>query len=173
MGMSVTDTIIAGQASSRDLAGLAIGNALTLPIFFLLGGILFAVTPIVAHLFGEKKFEDIGEKVRQILWISIVIGLIGFLLYRNLSTFLPFFNIDPSISMISDGYLKALSYGFFANMIFMCLRCYSEGMGLTLPVFFVAFCRNAIKYSFRYYFCLWVFWLATYGGSWLWNSYLY
>ena len=164
MGMSVTDTIIAGQASSRDLAGLAIGNALTLPIFFLLGGILFAVTPIVAHLFGEKKFEDIGEKVRQILWISIVIGLIGFLLYRNLSTFLPFFNIDPSISMISDGYLKALSYGFFANMIFMCLRCYSEGMGLTLPVFFVAFAGMLLNIPLDIIFVYGYFGLPPMGG---------
>ena len=28
MGMAVTDTIVAGQASSLDLSGLAIGNAI-------------------------------------------------------------------------------------------------------------------------------------------------
>ena len=34
MGMAVTDTIVAGQASSLDLSGLAIGNAITIPIYF-------------------------------------------------------------------------------------------------------------------------------------------
>ena len=37
MGMGVTDTIVAGQASALDLSGLAIGNALTMPIYFLFG----------------------------------------------------------------------------------------------------------------------------------------
>ena len=139
MGMGVTDTIVAGRASALDLSGLAIGNALSMPFYFLLGGCLFAVTPIVAQLFGAKKYEEIGQKVREILWVSIALGLIGFILYRNLSFFIPFFDIEENIALISDGYLKAMSYGFIANMIFTCLRCYSEGMGLTLPVFWVAF----------------------------------
>ena len=63
MGMGVTDTIVAGQASALDLSGLAIGNALTMPIYFLFGGCLFAVHPIVAQLFGAKQYEMIGEKV--------------------------------------------------------------------------------------------------------------
>ena len=58
MGMGVTDTIVAGRASALDLSGLAIGNALSMPFYFLLGGCLFAVTPIVAQLFGAKKYEQ-------------------------------------------------------------------------------------------------------------------
>ena len=56
-----------------------------------------------------------------------------------LSFLIPFFDIEENIAQISDGYLKAMSFGFIANMLFTCLRCYSEGMGLTLPVFWVAF----------------------------------
>ena len=76
MAMGVTDTIVAGRASPLDLSGLAIGNALSMPFFFLLGGCLFAVTPIVAQLFGARKFEEIGQKVREILWISLALGLL-------------------------------------------------------------------------------------------------
>ena len=68
MGMGVTDTIVAGRASALDLSGLAIGNALSMPFYFLLGGCLFAETPIVAQLFGAKKYEEIGQKVREILF---------------------------------------------------------------------------------------------------------
>ena len=89
MGMGVTDTIVAGRASALDLSGLAIGNALSMPFYFLLGGCLFAVTPIVAQLFGAKKYEEIGQKVREILWV-ISPRFYWFILYRNLSIFIPF-----------------------------------------------------------------------------------
>ena len=164
MGMGVTDTIVAGQASALDLSGLAIGNALTMPIYFLFGGCLFAVTPIVAQLFGARKYEEIGEKVRQILWLSLVIGVTGFFAYRNLSFFIPFFDIDPNIAVISDGYLKAMSYGFFANMIFTCLRCYSEGMGLTLPVFWIAFIGMVLNIPLDIIFVYGYFGIPPMGG---------
>ena len=100
MGMGVTDTIVAGRASALDLSGLAIGNALSMPFYFLLGGCLFAVTPIVAQLFGAKKYEEIGQKVREILWVSIALGLIGFILYRNLSFFIPYFDIEEILRSV-------------------------------------------------------------------------
>jgi MATE family multidrug resistance protein len=164
MGMGVTDTIVAGQASALDLSGLAIGNALSMPIYFLFGGCLFAVTPIVAQLFGAQKFEEIGEKVRQILWVSLVIGLVGFFAYRNLSLFISLFDIDENISLISDGYLKAMSFGFIANMIFTCLRCYSEGMGLTLPVFWVAFIGMLLNIPLDIVFVYGYFGIPPMGG---------
>jgi len=164
MGMGVTDTIVAGQASALDLSGLAIGNALTMPIYFLFGGCLFAVTPIVAQLFGAKQFEEIGEKVRQILWLSLGIGIIGFFAYRNLSLLIPFFDIDQEITVISDGYLKAMSYGFVANMVFTCLRCYSEGMGLTLPVFWIAFIGMLLNIPLDIIFVYGYFGLPPMGG---------
>ena len=164
MGMGVTDTIVAGRASALDLSGLAIGNALSMPFYFLLGGCLFAVTPIVAQLFGARKYEEIGQKVREILWVSLALGLIGFILYRNLSFFIPFFDIEENIAQISDGYLKAMSFGFIANMLFTCLRCYSEGMGLTLPVFWVAFIGMVLNIPLDIIFVYGYFGIPPMGG---------
>ena len=84
MGMGVTDTIVAGRASALDLSGLAIGNALSMPFYFLLGGCLFAVTPIVAQLFGAKKYEEIGQKVREILWVAAGLGLLMAFIFFNM-----------------------------------------------------------------------------------------
>ena len=164
MGMGVTDTIVAGRASALDLSGLAIGNALSMPFYFLLGGCLFAVTPIVAQLFGARKYEEIGQKVREILWVSLALGFIGFILYRNLSFFIPFFDIEENIAQISDGYLKAMSFGFIANMLFTCLRCYSEGMGLTLPVFWVAFIGMVLNIPLDIIFVYGYFGIPPMGG---------
>ena len=53
--MGTTDTIIAGRASASDLAGLAVGNAFSMTIFMFFSGVIFAVTPIVAQLYGAKN----------------------------------------------------------------------------------------------------------------------
>ena len=84
MLMGVTDTIVAGRANTTDLAALAIGNSIFNPLWFALSGVLFAVTPIVAQLFGAKKFNQIEDKVRQILWMALMVGLALSLILINI-----------------------------------------------------------------------------------------
>ena len=74
MLMSATDTIIAGNASSSDQAGLAVGTAILNTVWFLIAGVIFSVTPIVAQLYGAKKFIEIGHKLREVLWIAFFLG---------------------------------------------------------------------------------------------------
>ena len=139
MLMGATDTIIAGRASATDLAGLAVGTAFANTLWFAACGVIFSVTPIVAQLFGAKKYKEIGQKLREILWIA---GLLGFLLaciIYNFDFLLKFLPIEDSITSVTTGYLKAVAPGIAFITIFTCLRCYSEGMTLTKPIFIIAF----------------------------------
>ena len=137
--IQLTDTIVAGRAGSQELAGVALGSSLATPLFFSLSGIMFALTPIVAHLFGAKQIKDIRSKMRQSIWIAVGIGAILTIAYYFASNFLLLSTIDRDIISISDSYLKALAIGAIAMMWFTCLRCFSEGVTQTLPVFWVAF----------------------------------
>jgi len=71
--MGTTDTIIAGRASSSDLAGLAVGNAFSMTIFMFISGVIFAVTPIVAQLYGAKKIQRNRNKVKRNIMDSWII----------------------------------------------------------------------------------------------------
>ncbi len=53
--MSFFDTTMSGHASPIDLAGVAIGTSIWLPVSTGLTGVLMATTPIVAQLIGSKK----------------------------------------------------------------------------------------------------------------------
>ena len=139
MLMGATDTLIAGRASSADLAGLAVGNAFSTTLWMFVSGVLFSVTPIVAQLYGAKKYTEIGKKVREILWIALFLGLSICLILMNIGLFLDLLPIEEGITSISTEYLKAVSVGYAFITIFTCLRCYSEGMTLAKPVFYIAF----------------------------------
>ncbi len=139
MLMGTTDTIIAGRASATDLAGLAVGTAFANTLWFFVTGVIFSVTPIVAQLFGAKKFKEIGKKLREILWIAGFLGfLLAFIIF-NLDFLLKLLPIKDSITNVTAGYLKAVAPGIAFITIFTCLRCYSEGMALTKPIFIIAF----------------------------------
>lgn len=145
MLMGATDTIIAGRASSADLAGLAVGTAFATTIWMFFSGVIFSVTPIVAQLYGAKKYIEIGQKIREILWIALFLGILIFLMFMNMGLILKFFPIDTNITKISVDYLKAVAIGATFITVFTCLRCYSEGMTLTKPVFYIAFAGMLIN----------------------------
>ena len=139
MLMGAADTIIAGRASANDLAGLAVGTAFANTLWFFVTGVIFSVTPIVAQLYGAKKFIEIGKKLREILWIAAFLGTLLAIIFSNLSLIFTLLPIQESITNISINYLKAVAPGIAFITIFTCLRCYSEGMTLTKPIFVVAF----------------------------------
>lgn len=73
--MNLVDTMMSGRVGTDDLAGVAIGASLWMPIFSGINGILLAVTPIVAHLIGSGKREKIAGSVVQGLYLSILLAL--------------------------------------------------------------------------------------------------
>ena len=151
MIMYTTDTIVAGRYGADELSGLVIANAFTFPIYMLFQGIMFAITPIIAQLYGSKKYTEIGEKMRQIFWVAITLAILIFFIFLIFSEILIFFALDKDILAISVSYLKAVSFGMFFYVLFRYLSSYSEGMTLTLPVF-----------------CIWLFWFSRNGECWLW-----
>ena len=100
-------------------------------------GIMFAITPIVAQLFGSREFQKIGQKMRQIFWVAIMNAFLVFFIFIFFGKILPYFPLDKEILTISSNYLQAVSVGMFFYIMFRFLSSYSEGMTLTLPVFYV------------------------------------
>src|SRR5690625_7517968 len=67
--MNFFDTVMSGRAGAADLAGVAIGSSLWVPIFTGINGVLIAITPIIAQLIGAKANEDIPKKVQQGIYL--------------------------------------------------------------------------------------------------------
>ncbi len=60
-GLGLIDTIMAGHLSANDLAAIAVGVGLWMPIMLLFSAIMIATTPLVAEAKGARtpeKFRD-------------------------------------------------------------------------------------------------------------------
>ncbi len=149
-GMSFVDTSMAGQYSAVDLASVALGSSLWIPVFLLTKGALMAITPTVAHLYGAGNISGMASPVRQALWIALVAGLVSFLMVRNAGVVYDFLDVTPDISEIAIEYLAALSWGIPAVCLYQSLACYCEGLGQTKPAMVFSFVALLLNIPVNY-----------------------
>ena len=69
-------TFMAGHYSPTDLAGVSMGVNIWNPVMYTLNAIVLAIVPIVSHLIGKKREEEISVMVRQFLYIAVLISII-------------------------------------------------------------------------------------------------
>ncbi|TGB05376.1 MATE family efflux transporter [Halobacillus salinus] len=151
--MNFFDTIMAGQAGPDQLAGVAIGSSVWVPVFTGLNGILMAISPIVSQLKGAKKDEDIPWSVRQGVYLAIVlallIGLVGFFL---LDPILSLLDIESSVRHVAKYYLVALGSGIVPLFIFNLLRSFVDALGQTKISMGIILMTLPINILFNYMF---------------------
>ncbi len=138
MGLTVTDTIMAGRLSAADLAGVAVGNALYQPVTLFGMATLVAINPIVSQYLGARKFFEIGKSARQMLWLVFFLTIPSFFLVRNLDFVLHFAGVDQEIIPLSTKYIKAVAWGIPGLLIFAGLRFFSEGLAITKPAMYLS-----------------------------------
>jgi MATE family multidrug resistance protein len=152
MGMGVADTIMAGQVSAADLAGVALGGNLFWPIVMVLSGLILAVTPAVSQLHGAGREAEVGEVVRQALWLAAGGSLIGVLLLLNAERLLVAIGVDPLAIPIAVAYLDAMSVGLVPLAGYFTLRYLCEGMSWTTPAMVIAVSGLLAKIPLNYVF---------------------
>ncbi len=152
IAMNFVDTVMAGNLGARALAAIAVGGSLWMTVAIFIMGTMMAVTASVAHLFGAQKKREVGQFVRQALWVSQGLALICFLLVRNADPILYWLEIDPEIIPITLGYVDAISWGLPALCGFIVLRYSSEGVSMTRPAVFIGLIGLVVNILGNYVF---------------------
>ncbi len=150
--MGFVDTVMAGRVSPRDLAAVALGNSIWVPVFLLMTGILLATTPKVAQRFGAGAHGEIGPLVRQALWLALAVGGSAAALLWNAEIILTQMNVDPGLIEPAMGYLRGVACGFPAVALYHVLRCFSDGLGHTRPSMILGLGGLALNIPLNYIF---------------------
>ena len=150
--MGFVDAVMAGRVGPRDLAAVALGNSIWVPVFLLMTGTLLATTPKVAQRFGAGTHSEIGPIVRQALWLALVVGLMATGLLIAAEPILHLMKVDPELIGPCMEYLHGIAAGLPAVAFYHVLRCFSDGMGRTRPAMILGLCALALNIPLNYVF---------------------
>ena len=154
MGTGVVDTIMAGRYSAMDLAAIAIGYNIWLPVYLFFIGVMLGATAIIAQDFGAGRIQRIRDSLPQALWLALALGLIAGPVCYYANPLLLLLDLDEATHSKSLAYLQATAFGMPAAAVFQALRCHTQGVGIMRP-FAVAsvlgFAANVpLNYAFIY-----------------------
>lgn len=164
VGLNVTDTIMAGNLSAADLAGVAVGNSLYFPFMMFGMGTLVAINPIVSHNLGARKFDDIGKSARQMLWMVLFLTIPSFFMVRNMAPLMDILGVDPEIIPKAASYMKSVSWGIPFLFILAGFRYFSEGLAVTKPPMVIAAIIMLVNIPADYIFMYGKFGLPEWGA---------
>ena len=114
----VLDTVMAGRYSAVDLAAVGIGTSIYFSVFIGLMGVVQALSPIAAQLFGGKRYERIGEETRQTLWLALALSALGVLLLAYPDPFLRLSGAPPEVEVRTRAYLQGIAWALPAMLLF-------------------------------------------------------
>ncbi|WP_281242225.1 MATE family efflux transporter [Sediminibacillus halophilus] len=151
--MNFFDTVMSGKFGTADLAGVAIGSNLWVPIFTGINGILLALSPIVSQLVGGGKEKDVPEIVRQGIYLSIglaaVVTIIGFFVVDPI---LNRMDLEAEVAHVAKFYLAALATGIIPLFLFNLLRCFIDALGQTRTSMVIILLSLPLNILFNYMF---------------------
>lgn len=132
-GMGVVDTLMSGRYHANDLAAVAVGSSIWLPLYLLISGLLIATTSMVARYNGSGDHRALVATVQQSVWLALAAAVPCILLLLNVGVVLDWLAVDPAFADIAGDYLAAVALGLPGAAIFNSLRAFTEGMGRTMP----------------------------------------
>lgn len=138
-GMGFADAVMAGRLGAKELAAVAVGSSVWFLGFTVCLGILMAISPIAARLFGAGKPELIGRYTRQGMYLALAMGIpLIFIGQYVVGPLLELVGIDPEFRDITAGYTRAILWGAPPIFVFLALRFTTEGIGHTRPIMFTS-----------------------------------
>ena len=132
------DTMMAGRVSANDLAAVAVGASIWVPLFLFMTGVLMSATPVLSRHLGGEAYHRINPLAQQGLWLGLGLGVLCALILRSVAPVLVWMDVDPAIRPMVSGYLDALSWGMPGAAIMLALRSYTEAMNHTRPVLLIS-----------------------------------
>ncbi|MSQ65646.1 MAG: MATE family efflux transporter [Limnohabitans sp.] len=129
VAFGVTDTLIAGRYDSHALAVLSVSSAIYITVYVALIGVIQALLPMFAELYGAEKFEKIGAIFRQTLYVWLSISVIGFLILISPYFILHWTQVPVELQADIQAYLGLLALALPPALFFRLYSSFNQSIG--------------------------------------------
>ena len=152
MGMGVVDTVVAGQAGPEQLAGVALGTSVTVPIMVAVGAVVTIIGPMVSRLLGagcEGKVGLLLNNAKLLAFFLMLVEVVALFAGREVFALV---SDDAQMVQVAQDYLYFLVYAVPASVMIRVLQGHFEGYGHTRPAMVIAFMGLLLNIPLNYIF---------------------
>lgn len=132
------DAVMAGAVGPRDLAAVAVGASIWVPVYLFITGVVIAATPLLSQRLGAGRHAEVGPLAWQALWLALLAGLCGSLAVLAAPALFDPLQVPEPLQEITGRYLAGLAAGMPAAGLFIGLRSYSESVSHTRPMLVIS-----------------------------------
>lgn len=162
---SMIGTFMAGNYSKEELAGVSMGVNIWTPIFSVISTLVVALIPIISQLIGEGEIEKVETKVRQFIYVALIIStIVSGILFCSVDSIIELVGIKEDISHITKDYLKYQAVGLIPITLYVTLRSFIDSLGLTRVSMYVMLTYVPINILLSYIFIFGKLGIPSYGG---------
>ena len=112
IGTGVVDTLMAGNYSDIDLAAIAVGFNIWLPLYLVILGTLFACSAIVAQDYGAGNIARVRSFLPQGLWVAMALSAVMTPLCLNIGSVIHLLGLADETGAKTAAYISRVGLGF-------------------------------------------------------------
>ncbi|WP_274585676.1 MATE family efflux transporter [Neisseria leonii] len=166
VGVGLVDTAMAGAAGKDDLAAVALGSSAMSLVLITLIGVMTALNPMIAQLFGAGKTEAVGRLGRQGLWFGLMVGTAGMvLLLAAVRPLMWYLDLGGAVESMLAQYLVFAALGMPAAMLHRALHAYVSSLNKPKAVMWISWAALFLNIPLNYVFVYGRFGLPALGGA--------
>ncbi|MEN9465918.1 MAG: hypothetical protein RL217_2099 [Pseudomonadota bacterium] len=128
VGMGTVDTLMSGHISTEDLAAVAIGTSLWMPVWLFVSGVLVALSPLASALNAGQRHSELPKLLAAGMYTGIGLGILAALVLLGGSFILESQIADEKTAFIAANYTRAIAVGMPFAGLFLAYRLYAEAL---------------------------------------------
>lgn len=163
--MGVSDTIMSGRYSYTDMAAVAIGYSITMPVLMFIQGVTLGLSPIISRLQGSGQTNKVANALHQCIWLSLILSALALLLVFVVPPLLNSIQMETDVRAITLDYIMYILLAAPGFALYQSLRNCCEGLSSTRPTMIIMFAGLLVNIPANYVLINGLFGFPEMGGA--------
>jgi MATE family multidrug resistance protein len=145
IAMNTTDTVMLARLGPTALAAAGLATSVQMALVVTCNGVLMGMIPLVSRAFGGGDRGECQRVLVQGVWLALALAVPATALSLSGRSLALLLGQDAAVAEAAGRYLQALAAGVLPMLLFMALRQYLEGMGVSRPAMWMTFVGIAVN----------------------------
>lgn len=146
----MADTVMTGHFSAAELAYLAIGLGIFMPMMLISLGMIMGTTVLTANAVGAGRLTDCGPVWRRSLQYSLMLGVIAVFIGGSGETLLTWSGQTAHIAEEGGHVVSIISLGLPGQLLYLSSIYFMEALGRPVAGMVIMFIANILNIVLNY-----------------------